>query len=100
MGVSPPLVRRKTGIWHKHRRIAASEAAIVALMSIYAPWIQPGYTQTHTTHNVSLPTTSQVSLEFNSEADLSAYDRVYCLCVRALVVGGLGRARFAQRRGR
>lgn len=39
-----PFVRRKTGIWHKHRRIAASEGALLALMSLYAPFIQPGHT--------------------------------------------------------
>jgi len=44
---------RKTGIWHKHRRIAASEAALVALVSLYAPWIQPGHT--HAAQTVRLP---------------------------------------------
>ena len=47
------LKLRKTGIWHKHRRIAASEAALVALVSLYAPWIQPGHT--HAAQTVRLP---------------------------------------------
>ena len=47
------FVKRKTGIWHKHRRIAASEAALVALMSLYAPWIQPGHS--HAAQMAGLP---------------------------------------------
>ena len=53
-GAATALVKvRKTGIWHKHRRIAASEAALVALVSLYAPWIQPGHT--HAAQTVRLP---------------------------------------------
>lgn len=56
-GAAPALVKRKTGIWHKHRRIAASEAALVALMSLYAPWIQPGHS--HEAKRISLPLTAE-----------------------------------------
>jgi hypothetical protein len=51
--VPVPFVRRKTGIWHKHRRIAASEGALLALMSLYAPFIQQGHT--HSAQIISLP---------------------------------------------
>ena len=52
----------KAGIWHKYRRIAASEAALVALVSIYAPWLQPGHTQTSSLKAISPPRSPENSV--------------------------------------